>query len=579
MRLFTASFLRLDVITDDFAAELTGKLATLEALVAEAEAKPTGVVPAYSSERTAALLRNVQTAVDQMVKRKCLAAFVSSTLKPRDYIDVLQMTDGGLQMGIIPRDEMSYRLSGVMMDVLTVSAYTSCDLTNLDRQLLEKLADETSTSATPLLTTLSQHLRVRPIEPLLAEKFRADGFMASMLKRFGDASGFDLNRLQSKVHEIACVQVMHIQQYEIFQPRMVAKQRRQQWQETSAINDLTKALFEFAQYKKPVADDTSVAFEEAPVDTVELTAKLLTSGLMKPEDTVDGVAFEAVYATYQVRLKELYLEHDQYVSGTIDLPMYDDLINYLNTEGVNKERLLVVTQSKNFSWQSDGLTRFVQESILREQSLATALQGMGFAVSADTVAKPHYSSYLESTMVDDVLEANQLAAARMRVLFDTFRLIPETVKSEDDMCKVGGLLVLLDEVFEKPLDKPTIHKLASVYMSMRYQYLAALSQRTDPMSDMIAVFACMQPLVMQLVNSVTLQTDRHLHALISNDFVDDLVTAAPFSGADGVAGPPTVPVVTPVGGPSLFGAGSGEADVTTADRVEPHVLAGTFTAS
>ncbi|MDF1760387.1 MAG: hypothetical protein P1U40_07605 [Coxiellaceae bacterium] len=548
MRLFTTPILRLDVITKDFAAELAAYIVDVDMWIAETEAAASAPsATGHSSPRTLDMLVNIRQVLMDLVDRRCLAALIESTFKPRKHVDALQVTDGDLQMGIIPRDEITKRLSHVAMALLTQGSYSRSELIDFDLMLLPKISP---TSATPLLDAFAEHINVRAIEPLLAEKFRSTGFIGKVIEKFGKSGDFDLGMLQAKVREIACVQHMHIQQYNMWQPRAAIKQRRQQWLASNPVNDLVKALLEFARYKK---------HEEEPLPVAELKERLLKLDLVKADDDLDAIGFDAVYDAYQKQLEQLYVQHDEHVRSCIDLPVYDALMRHLDTEETNRQRLLGITQTRNFDWQTDDLTLFVQECVLRESSVVDALKAMDIEVPTDTVAKQHYSRYFDSSaaLTGEVSSANQLFAGRIRALLDTFRLSDSVVRPPADIDKVNLFIGLLDEVFARPLDKAAIHKLASTFVETRYDYLVSHSQKVEPMSDMVAVFMCMQPLVMQLADSITLQTDEQLHALVTSDF-EPGVARAPFAGATGSTPLPTGTAVAtveapePTRGPSCF---------------------------
>ncbi|MDF1760388.1 MAG: hypothetical protein P1U40_07610 [Coxiellaceae bacterium] len=517
------------VITKGFAAEILAMLPQLQGWIDEAKSEVSeakDAVPADDSHSIVRLLEDLLAVLTRLGNDRNLKALKKSeTELLADTARLVSAADAGLRKCILPRCAMSHRVALSLMRLLTTGegGFEARDRSRLDVVILEAMKHDSS--KTPFMQALAEYYGVKSFDKMLTRKART----------FGDVKPAD-------IYGPVCVQVAHIEQYEWFRGRLLAREQRQQWLTVSEslLDTLGERLVIFAQYKfnKTLPDEMTPE---------QLEADLKQYNLMGVDDNLDTVSYEDVVAAYSAQMQQLYAAHDRLVPYSIDPDGFYSLMEMAGRSAATKVEILsAIFDDVVFKPDCDTLTDFVKEAIERDQAVSRQLKAINPAFSAIAVAKTYYAQHFDAAKYAEVEAQSSSLPLRMRAVLDAYRAHAKVTRTPEDIIAVERLTAVVLELEAKPLDKAGAYKLVVTLHQLRYQHLVRVRKTPEArITDSAAIFLSLQPLVHQLVDCFTLQTDARLYAAVMSEFA-----------------PPRA--VAPVGGSATFHVESKLADSAVA---------------
>ncbi|MDF1761146.1 MAG: hypothetical protein P1U40_11485 [Coxiellaceae bacterium] len=517
------------VITKEFGAAILAILPQLREWIAELSSPAAEAKVDDADYSILSLLNDLLAVLTRLGNDRNRAALQETETEMHpDAARLVSAADVGLQKCILPRCKMSHRVAVSLMQLLITEekAFEACDRSVLDKVILGGMRFDTS--KTPFMQAMAEYYGVKPFDKLLTRKAR----------HLSDVKTAD-------IYGPVCVQVAHIEHYEWFSERQTARQQRQQWlaESESLLDELGAQLLLFARY----------AFSESlPVDVTPeiLQANLIRCGLIKPEDELADVSYEAVVAAYTARMQQLYTAHDQLVPYSIDPAGFYQLLEAAERGGTGEFGFLsIIFGDVEFDPGVDTLTDFVKDAVARDKMISQQLAAINPAWSPIDVATKHYAQHYDDEVHAKTRAESEYLPMRMRSVLEAYMAHAKVVRTAEDIAAVKCLSLVIAEVAADPLDKSSAYKLVMTLYQLRYAQLVRVKQTPDAkITDSAAVLLGLQPLVHQLVNCITLQTDRQLHRAVTSGFASAAV-AAPVGGSATFGLPVTpTPVVLPVEG-------------------------------
>ncbi|MDF1797191.1 MAG: hypothetical protein P1U63_11715 [Coxiellaceae bacterium] len=500
------------VITKELGRDIAATLPQLQAWIDEVESVASESKEADVDNPMLPLLKDLHAVLSRLATGRNLNALMKAEdVLHEDTGRLVAAADVGLRKSILPRCDMSHRLALMLMNLLTTKEFTVIDSSALDKVIVDAMGSKSS--KTPFMQAIADHYGAKPLKDLLTRVARTFGSVNS-----------------SDIHGPICVQVAHIKQYEWFRERQLAKQQREAWlvSNESLLDDLGKWLVTFAQYKYK---------ESLPVDITPelLEGKLKAAALIKPEETLDTASFDSVKAAYAARMTTLYAEHDRLVPYSIDPEAFYELMTVVEAADEKAAASLhTVFDSESFNPDKDALTGFIRSALQRDQALTIKLTDINPTLPPMSVASTHYAQQYNVEAYAEAEALSESLPVRMKMVLDAYKVHTKVVKSAEDVSAIEELSVVVAKLQAQPLDKAGVYQLVVTLYQLRYQRLVHVKDTPEAkITDTAAIFLSLQPLVHQLVNCFTLQTDRHLHAGVMSGFAAPRLTA-------------------PVGGPAVF---------------------------